>query len=164
MLSDAELQQMLADAERIEALRGKATPGTWDVKRQYSNECEDVPLIVCEPGADRGCGVIGEMWGAPYLGYKSTLPNASFIAATRTDPSAANVRKLVEEVRRLRAKGTTVDPQKRFWFSASEKFAEYAMRFPRVAKDAAEEIIFACHIHGVPVPEHLKAYEEGGAT
>lgn len=59
----------------------KHTPGPWEVKRQWSNECEIVPRIVCKPDEDRGCGWIADMIGAPYLGHESTLPNAYLVAA-----------------------------------------------------------------------------------
>lgn len=59
----------------------KATPGPWKVERRYSNGCEIVPRIVCEPDSDRGCGWIADIIGAPYLGHQSTLPNARLIAA-----------------------------------------------------------------------------------
>ncbi len=57
------------------------TPGPWKVERRWSNECEIVPRITCAPDADRQCGWIADVIGAPYLGHESTLPNARLIAA-----------------------------------------------------------------------------------
>lgn len=57
------------------------TPGPWHVQRRFSNECEIVPRIICAADADRACGWIANLIGAPYLGHESTLPNARLIAA-----------------------------------------------------------------------------------
>lgn len=57
------------------------TPGPWRVKRRWSNNCEIVPRITCNPDDDRACGWIADIIGAPYLGHESTLPNAMLIAA-----------------------------------------------------------------------------------
>lgn len=102
MIPDAELQQMKADAERMQALREKATPGPWlsadggkshdyfyDVtcphKWEYHNEPVQRTLLQLN-------------WN-----FNENLGNDRyFIAATRTDPSAANVLRLVSEVERLR--------------------------------------------------------------
>lgn len=61
----------------------KLTPAPWRMKRRYSNGCEIVPRIHCEPSKDRECGWIADCVGAPYLGYESTLVNAEFIALAR---------------------------------------------------------------------------------
>lgn len=57
------------------------TPGPWKVECRFSNGCEITPRIICEPDADRECGWIADLIGAPYLGHESTLPNAQLIAA-----------------------------------------------------------------------------------
>lgn len=155
MLSDAELQQMLADAERIEALRGKATPGPWEV-------CHDGWQIrgpEPETGLDKGPKVAHTCVGMTG-NIEQQVDDAEFIAATRTDPSAANVRKLVEEVRRLRNKlRLFIDhPNGDPLYYDPSVIAESVVQSRRDAE--ANEVITACHIHNVPVPEHLKAYEE----
>lgn len=86
------------------------TPGPWTVQRRWSNECEIIPRITCAPDADRGCGWIADLIGAPYLDHKSTLPNAYLIAAA-PDLLAAlewiatedmlDPEKLVAEMRRI---------------------------------------------------------------
>ena len=94
MLSDAELTQMLADAQRIEALRENATPGPWRAQYPRSDDFLNVRIF-----AD-----------SMYLGSitnsdedtDTIKANADFISASRTDPSAANVLRLVEENRGLR--------------------------------------------------------------
>lgn len=75
----------LAAARRTIENAAKATPGEWKVERRWSNGCEIVPRITCNPDDDRGCGWIADMVGAPYLGHESTLPNADFVAHVRTD-------------------------------------------------------------------------------
>ena len=57
------------------------TPGPWFVERRWSNGGEIIPRITCASDDDRGCGWIADLIGAPYLGHKSTLPNARLIAA-----------------------------------------------------------------------------------
>lgn len=154
MLTDAELQQMLADAERMQVLRKYVTPAPWTARFiQQDAIIED---------ADGPDGEVARMqlpFGAVCV---DVMNNFDFIASSRTDPSAANVLRLVEEVRRLNAKEITPHPAKTFYFKDAIRFSQYAKRFPMVARDAAEEIIDACHIHGVPVPEHLKPYEKEG--
>ena len=73
------------------------TPGPWNVERRWSNDCEIVPRITCKPDDDRGCGWVADCIGAPYLGHKTTLPNAHGIAFLRNNAAA-----LVEECRRYR--------------------------------------------------------------
>lgn len=58
-------------AEEVTATRAradKATPEPWQVQRRWSNDCEIVPRITCKPDADRECGWIADIIGAPYLG------------------------------------------------------------------------------------------------
>ena len=86
--------KVLAELER---LHREATPGEWYVKRRYSNDCEIVPRITCKPDDDRGCGWIADIIGAPYLGHKTTLPNAYLIVAMRNVLPA-----LIAAARRLR--------------------------------------------------------------
>lgn len=88
----------MIDLDEIERLAQAATPGPWEVKRRWSNGCEIAPRITCAPDADRGCGWIADMVGAPYLGHKTTLPNANFVAAL----NPAVVLELCRELRRLR--------------------------------------------------------------
>jgi hypothetical protein len=48
----------------------------WRVVRIYSNGCEVCPRIMA------GQKVIAEVYGAPYLGFTDTLPNAYRMAAS----------------------------------------------------------------------------------
>lgn len=98
--------ELKAIRERCEA----ATAGPWLVQRRYSNECEIVPRITCEPSAERKCGWIADMVGAPYLGYADTIANADFIAHARAD-----VPRLLAEVERLRAKAAELDKIHAVW-------------------------------------------------
>lgn len=61
----------------------KLTPAPWRWERRFSNGCEIVPRIKCTPSEKRECGWIADLFGAPYLGYESTLVNAEFIALAR---------------------------------------------------------------------------------
>lgn len=61
----------------------KLTPAPWRSERRYSDGIEVVPRINCERNADRECGRVADLVGAPYLGYESTVVNAEFIALAR---------------------------------------------------------------------------------
>lgn len=165
MLSDAELQQMLADAQRIEALRGKATPGPWDYELTDVGDDEFV-YVPSEVTNKSGRKIVSFEGGlVPFDSEwtkESIEANADFIAATRTDPSAANVLKLLEEVDHLRNRlrlyidHPNGDP---VYFDPSCITEDV---LPSRRNAAAEDVIFACHVHGVPVPEHLRPYEKVG--
>lgn len=89
--------------------RNAATSGEWSVERRYSNDCEIVPRMTCPRSSDRECGWIADMIGAPYLGYKSTLHNADFIAFAANnitsvlDAADAEIAKRDAEIESLRA-------------------------------------------------------------
>src|SRR5579864_2291819 len=54
-----------------------ATPGPWQVKRQFSNGCETCPAIVSADGK-----WVAEVVGAPHVvGPEPTMSNANLIAA-----------------------------------------------------------------------------------
>jgi len=157
VISDAELAQMRADAERIEALRQSATEGPWgfDSRGDWS--------ISTKRDASGRAKVVVSGRGACEYGIEpvSSLANGDFIAATRTDPSAANVLRLLEEVERLRQVAKRNIPHPTYFPVAFN--AEHFERIGEVMKHYdARRAIDACHIHGVPVPEHLRPYEKGG--
>lgn len=155
MLTDAELTQMLADAERIQALREKATPGPWKKTQVAAKNGGHNALVMGDSHS------IMEVFG---WHDDDNAANADLTVATRTDPSAANVLRLVEEVRQLRnmLRPNINNPEDDPLFYDADCIEQHV--HPARRHKAASDIIDACHIHSVPVPEHLKAYEEGGAT
>ena len=62
------------ERERLQELLAKATPGPWEVRRQWSNGCERGPLIY---GLKKW---VAEVVGAPYIvGSEPTMSNAALI-------------------------------------------------------------------------------------
>lgn len=94
MLTDDERSQMAADAERMVELQAKAMSPPWEYGTIPNRRGTGVNTSFSSPG-----GYVLEVYGSDDADCKA---NIAFIAASRTDPSPANVLRLVEEVKRLR--------------------------------------------------------------
>lgn len=136
-------RQMVADAERSLKLQGAASDGPWE--SEYSG------------GGDWRIIESQDNFVAEVFSF-AAQDDAAFIANSRTDPSAANVLTLAEEVERLRGIARRATPQP-CYFSAAFTRSYFERVDKELRREHAQQCIDACRIHGVEVPEHLKPYE-----
>lgn len=153
MLTDAELNQMLADAAEMQRLRDAASKAPW---RNGKGAFTDG--IVFDANDEGIAEFVGK---ADDSGARLSHANLKFTIAARSDKSAEHVERLVQVVRTLQdtIRRMVPHPTYRRLFNHPELLAEY-LKLNGDNPIGIRRTIEACHIHGVEVPPHLKPYEE----
>lgn len=152
MLKPERLAEMKAAAERQKALQDAATRGPWvDDDGTIRDEHGSAVAFIQPHGNVNTVARTGEHY---------SKADAEFIAASRTDPSPANVLELAAEVKRLReiVNQHVPLPSVARLFNEPELLPGY-LEVHCGNLSSIHSIIRRCHIHGVAVPEHLKPYE-----